>query len=118
MAERRYSRQLNLHYSYDPREMVLIFDDGVKYTLNEALVLSRGGAKKNDLEAIHKVKAVFHGEIIDPRDCRERPCYVRRSYDKVRKPEIVQVLRPVSQKQREELPDSCQMRIEFQQEEK
>ena len=111
--ERRYSRQLNLHYSYDPRDMVLIFDDGVKYTLNEALVLSRGGAKKDDVRAIHKVKSAFFGEIVDPRDCRERTHTVRRSYDTVRKPETVPLLRPVSQKQREELPDARQMRLEL-----
>ena len=112
--ERRYARPLGLHYSYDPRDLVLVFDDGVKYTLKEAVILAKGGAKENDLRAIHKVKAVFFGEVLDPDDTGPaRTTRVPVPHGKVHKPETPSHVRKIPGQQGKELPDSCQMRLDL-----
>ena len=54
-----------LQMTYDYRDGVLIFTDGVKYTVHEAVILSKGKLNNDDLRAIHHVKKAFDGEIED-----------------------------------------------------
>lgn len=71
---RSRARQLNLSYTYD--DGFLYFDDGVRYSLKEALHLT--SAADEDIRAIHAVKRAFHGELLTdpPITPRYRPiCY-------------------------------------------
>jgi len=54
-----------LQMTYDYRDGVLIFTDGVKYTVHEAVLLSKGKLNDHDLRALHHVKKIFDGEIED-----------------------------------------------------
>lgn len=54
-----------LQMTYDYRDGVLIFTDGVKYTVHEAVLLSKGKVHDDDLRVIHHVKKLFGGEIED-----------------------------------------------------
>jgi hypothetical protein len=50
-------------YTYNPDNGVTTFPDGVTYTLEEMLLLSRTGDQKA-LQGIHKVKLLFDGVIL------------------------------------------------------
>lgn len=62
MAHR--SDALGLGYVLDPDG--IIFDDGVRYTLPEAMEVSRTARTDDDVRAVHLVKKVFDGDIIIP----------------------------------------------------
>lgn len=65
-----YSEALQLKYNYFPSLDQIIFEDGVCYTMREAIIVSR---MKNpvDIRAAHLCKQVFGGEIIHESDARE-----------------------------------------------
>jgi hypothetical protein len=54
-----------LGMSYEFRDDKIIFSDGVSYTLDEAASLARDRLTDMDLQAIHLVKKMFDGEILD-----------------------------------------------------
>lgn len=56
------SKQLGLTYVYDGT--ALRFEDGVSYTIDEALLLSWNGASAQTIQAVHSIKKHFDGEII------------------------------------------------------
>jgi hypothetical protein len=63
--ERKYVRALNLHYRFSPDEQTLTFDDGVVYTLDEAMLLAKGKANDEDIAAVHLVKKAFGATLED-----------------------------------------------------
>ena len=87
----------SLQMTYDYRDGVLIFTDGVKYTVHEAVLLSKGKLNDDDFRAIHHVKKVFDGEI---EDCFGRVSFNPLPIDDGKMPEKVSVppVRPVLQK--------------------
>jgi hypothetical protein len=59
-------RALNQHYRLTDDatgKVVLRFDDGTEYTLEEAMLIAKGRAKEEDVRAIHLVKREFHGVL-------------------------------------------------------
>jgi hypothetical protein len=75
----QYARVLNLNYRYNPEEGELTFEDGVKYSVWEALYLSRTRASEETIRAIHKIKGVFNagiespfGDLLDGKDHTKR----------------------------------------------
>ena len=62
-----YVEDLDLNYRVHANRKVLEFEDGVEYTLDEALILSKGRAAGDDLKAIHLAKKVFDGELVTRR---------------------------------------------------
>jgi len=44
--------------------MSLVFDDGIEYTVSEAVTISKGFPSKDDIKAIHAVKKAFDGEVL------------------------------------------------------
>ena len=85
-----------LQMTYDYRDGVLIFTDGVKYSVHEAILLSKGKLNDHDLRAIHHVKKAFDGEI---EDCFGRVGYNPMPCDVGKMPEQIPVspVRPVLQ---------------------
>jgi len=68
MDEKKYSEALRQKYQLvlDSREVPLLrFEDGVEYTIPEAMQLSRG-ADNDTIRAVHAVKKIFHGELLIP----------------------------------------------------
>ena len=61
MTERKYSKALRQSYQL-LESGHLQFEDGVKYTIAEAVALTT--ASDQDIRAIHYVKKQFHGELI------------------------------------------------------
>lgn len=59
-----YVKALKQSYVVDEKTGDLVFDDGTRYTLAEALELSRRRAKGRDIRAVHTIKKVFDGEIV------------------------------------------------------
>lgn len=57
-----YSRVLSLHYEYFPDIDLIRFEDGVCYTMQEAIIISRMGDE--DVKAVHLVKKIFGGELL------------------------------------------------------
>ena len=62
-SDRKYSKALRQSYTLQESGH-LRFEDGVKYTIAEAIALAT--ATDLDIQAIHKVKKQFMGEIIIP----------------------------------------------------
>jgi hypothetical protein len=62
-----YSKALNLSYQYYPNLDQIIFEDGVCYTMREAMILSKMKSSV-DIRAAHLVKSVFGGEIRHEKD--------------------------------------------------
>jgi len=62
----QYVKALNLSYRYNPDEGKIVFEDGVHYTVYEALYLSRTRANEETIRAIHKIKGVFNAGIESP----------------------------------------------------
>jgi len=63
-----YVKALKQSYKWDSERGVAVFPDGIEYTAGELIELSKGGLDPRDMEtvrAIHKVKKVFNGEIIN-----------------------------------------------------
>jgi len=54
-----------LQMTYDYKDGILTFTDGVKYTIKEAVLLSKGKIQDHDLRFIHLIKKIFDGEIED-----------------------------------------------------
>lgn len=52
-------------YRYDYETGLFTFPDGVQYTLREALHISKTALTMEDVEAIHKVKNIFDGQVLD-----------------------------------------------------
>lgn len=50
-------------YTYNPVTGIFEFTDGVKYTLAEAVELSKGCAGAETIRAVHRVKRIFDGVI-------------------------------------------------------
>jgi hypothetical protein len=61
-VSRSRSRTLGLDYVYDRGKIT--FEDGVEYTIEEAMRVSIGGCEGDDLRKLHLVKKIFNGEII------------------------------------------------------
>jgi hypothetical protein len=64
MLANNYVEDLGLNYRYHVNRKVLEFEDGVEYTLAEAMILSKGHAKGHDLRMIHETKKTFDGFLI------------------------------------------------------
>lgn len=65
------SEKLGLNYEYWPNLDQIIFEDGVCYTMREAIITSRI-SKPVDLKALHLVKTVFGGEIIHESEAQKQ----------------------------------------------
>jgi len=59
----QYVRALNQHYRMTEDGDELVFDDGVRYTVREAMILAKGGAKDEEIRAVHAVKKIFRGVL-------------------------------------------------------
>lgn len=86
---------LQMSYRYNGETGEMVFSDGVKYTIEEAVQLSKGRLSDDDLMAIHQVKKVFDGEI----DSFEK-LKLRMSKHQREVPDVIPVsdMRPVLQK--------------------
>jgi len=58
-----YVKALAMSYEFDGTD--LVFDDGVRYSIREAATLARGRLSDDDLQAIHLVKKLIDGEVLD-----------------------------------------------------
>ena len=61
---RQFVKALSQHYIFDADNCVLIFDDGIRYTTDEAIIISKGVPRNADLRAIHQIKKIFDGEVV------------------------------------------------------
>jgi hypothetical protein len=53
-----------MSYDYHPETGMIVFTDGVKYTLEEFMILAKGRLSDDDaIRAIHQVKKTFDGVI-------------------------------------------------------
>jgi hypothetical protein len=77
MTERKYARLMGMYYRYNPEEGTLTFEDGVKYTVKEAMTVSKVPGNERDLAALHTVKSIFHGEVIGAGRAVNRPPFRR-----------------------------------------
>jgi hypothetical protein len=73
-----YSLDLDMHYTVrvDPKHgseeypehgcgsTILVFEDGVEYSLAEALHISRDELQTDDIKALHAVKKLFDGQLL------------------------------------------------------
>jgi hypothetical protein len=59
-----YSKSLGLRYNYFPNLNQLIFEDGVCYTTEEAVIIAK--LKTEDLRAVHLIKKTFGGKVLPP----------------------------------------------------
>jgi hypothetical protein len=66
-----FSEDLGLHYRYHQNRAVLEFEDGVEYSIKEALILARGGAKGHDLQMLHEAKKLFTGVFLTETDLQQ-----------------------------------------------
>lgn len=62
MIRKNYVPELDQSYRFENGAM--IFEDGVQYTVQEAVLLSKGNCSPLDLQAIHEIKKLFGGSII------------------------------------------------------
>jgi len=65
MVEKHRSDALGLTYTLDPDG--ILFEDGVRYTVPEAIAVSRSANHPDDVRAVHLVKKIFDGEILQPK---------------------------------------------------
>jgi len=72
-----YVDEIGCSYTVQP-DASLLFEDGVRYTLSEALMVSRSGAQGDDLAKLHLVKKAFDGEIVGPVVSAREKCPVCR----------------------------------------
>jgi hypothetical protein len=61
--DEHYSRALDQHYEFDGQK--LTFEDGISYTLAEAVEVAKKARRDEDVRAVHLVKRVFDGEVLD-----------------------------------------------------
>jgi hypothetical protein len=66
-----FSEDLRLHYRYHQNRAVIEFEDGVEYSMKEALILARGGAKGHDLQMLHEAKKLFTGVFLTETDLQQ-----------------------------------------------
>jgi hypothetical protein len=59
-----YVPALRQSYEYDAESGVMRFDDGVKYSVQEACILSGCKTTPQDIFAVHLTKKVFDGYIV------------------------------------------------------
>jgi len=55
-------------YDHKEESNVIVFSDGVRYTISECLLLSKGRPSDDDIRAVHAIKKIFDGvleEIFD-----------------------------------------------------
>ena len=52
-----------MKYSYDSKTGICLFEDGTVYTIEEMLFISRQKLSDADMDAIHKIKKIFAGEL-------------------------------------------------------
>lgn len=52
-------------YTFDYDTGRFLFSDGVTYSLREALHISRTAVTMEEVAAIHRLKAIFEGEVLD-----------------------------------------------------
>lgn len=55
-----------LNQTYRFEDGKIIFEDGVTYSINEAVMMARDRLTDEDIQAIHLVKRIFGGEIEVP----------------------------------------------------
>lgn len=53
-----------LNQSYQFTGNGILFEDGIEYTIHEAVAIARGDCTDEDIRAIHAVKRIFDGMII------------------------------------------------------
>jgi hypothetical protein len=58
----QHSPDLDLHYDFDGFN--LRFEDGVSYTLSEAVILAKGRPTRDDVRAVHALKKAFDGVLL------------------------------------------------------
>lgn len=58
-----YSKALSLHYEYFPNLNLIRFEDGVCYTIEETIIVSKM-KNDSDVRAMHMVKKMFGGKIL------------------------------------------------------
>lgn len=56
------SKDIGLRYRFS--RGVFTFDDGVKYSFEEAMHLSKTRCKGDDLKKVHYIKKLFDGEVV------------------------------------------------------
>jgi hypothetical protein len=54
-----------MSYRYKPETGEIVFSDGVKYTIDEAVLISKGSLSDGEIRIIHYCKKLFDGEIED-----------------------------------------------------
>lgn len=64
------SKALGLRYTHFPNLNKIVFEDGVCYTMDEAVMAAKA-KNADDLRAIHLVKAVFGGTLLKDREGKE-----------------------------------------------
>ena len=57
-----YSKALDLKYNYFPNLDQLVFEDGVCYTTEEAVIMAKMDAV--DIRAVHNIKKIFGGNVL------------------------------------------------------
>lgn len=67
-----------LGMSYEFRGGKMIFSDGVEYSINEAATMARDRLTDDDIRAIHLVKKLFDGEIVDVEGSAQRAVFSSR----------------------------------------
>lgn len=65
MIEKNHVPALGESYWFNCLNGMLIFDDGVQYTSEEAIWIAESEPSDETLQAIHLIKKEFKGEITD-----------------------------------------------------
>lgn len=56
---------LQMSYDYVPETGMIVFTDGIKYTIDECIQIAKGKLSDDDIRAIHHVKQAFDGELVN-----------------------------------------------------
>jgi len=48
----------------------LVFSSGIRYTITEAIELSRKGTRDEDLRVVHLIKRIFDGVVLSSKPAR------------------------------------------------
>lgn len=106
------SKALGLEYEYFPSLDLLIFEDGVCYTMREAVICSRTKTP-DDLKAVHLVKKTFGGKVfhISDKEMKELEEQAWRDLDHTVVPAAPVVSLPA--KKHDVLPDAEILTMEF-----
>jgi hypothetical protein len=76
MDSKHRAKILNKSYLYNPQRQILTFEDNISYTLREAVLIAKSSPTALTAVALHKLKEVFDGEIIDYGQ-KENPLEIR-----------------------------------------